>query len=89
VEVLSSGKTAALDRRVVIKVPRKRKGQNSKSREPCLLVNDNLGPPMGSQCNKQVVKQDSQPILLKGELEVQKKQSVEKIIKCKIGGGCE
>jgi hypothetical protein len=77
VEVLSSGKTAVHDRRVVILVPQKRKSQNFKSQEPGLLVTDNLGPSTGIQCNKQVVKRDTQPILLKGELEVQKRQRVE------------
>jgi hypothetical protein len=53
---LSSGKATVHDCRVVIKIPRKREGQNSKPQDLGLLVIDNPGPSTGIQCNKQVVK---------------------------------
>jgi hypothetical protein len=74
-----SGKEKIGEKMVMIQVPRKRKGPNSKSQEPGHLVPDLNGPVMEGQGSKQMVLCDTQHYLSKGELEVQKKQRLDKI----------
>jgi hypothetical protein len=64
---------------VMIQVPRKRKEPNSKPQEPGHPGPDLNGLVMEGQGNKQMSIRDTQHYLTKGELEVQKKQRLDKI----------
>jgi hypothetical protein len=74
-----SGKEKAVQKSVMIQVPRKRKGPNSKPQEPSHPAPDLNGHVMEGQGNKQMVIRDTQHYLANGELEVQKKQRLDKI----------
>jgi hypothetical protein len=60
-------------------VPRKQKGPNSKPQKPGHPIPNLNGLAMEGQGNKQMVIRDTQHYLAKGELEVQKKQRMDKI----------
>jgi hypothetical protein len=74
VGVHSAVKEKPRERPIVIQVPQKRKGPNSKSQEPGPLEIELHASATEGQGNKQLILLDIQPILMKGDMEIQKKQ---------------